>query len=65
MVRNSVRNFSETLEGKDAAAAQDAFRVAERTIRRVAGKGIMHKSTAARKVSRLARALNNYRANNS
>jgi len=65
MVRNTVKIFAASLEEGDAAAAQDAFRQAERTIRRVAGKGILHERTAARKVSRLSRALNNYRASNS
>ena len=65
MVRNSVKLFCTTLEEGDVDAAQDAFRKAERTIRRVAGKGVLHKRTAARKVSRLSRALNNYRASNS
>jgi small subunit ribosomal protein S20 len=62
MVRNSVKLFCASLEEGDVTAAQDAFRYAERTIRRVAGKGLLHKRTADRKVSRLSRALNNYRA---
>ncbi len=64
MLRKSVKQFAASLEESDASVAQDAFRKAERVIRRVAGKGIIHERTAARKVSRLSRALNNYRANN-
>ena len=41
-------------KGRDAAAAQSAFAVAAPVLMRAAQKGIIHKNTASRKVSRLA-----------
>ena len=62
MMRNTVKKF-QTLasDGGDVPAIEAAFSQAEKVIRRVAGKGIVHKRTADRKVSRLAKRLNSLR----
>ena len=44
-------------ESGDEAATEDAFRVAQKRIDMAAAKGLIHKNTAARKKSRLARRL--------
>ncbi|TIW83834.1 MAG: 30S ribosomal protein S20, partial [Mesorhizobium sp.] len=41
----------------DKAAAQAAFKAAEPELMRAATKGVIHKNTASRKVSRLAQRL--------
>ncbi len=56
-VRTFVRKFEEALAGGDAVAAKTAFVVAESELMRAVGKGVMHKNTGARKVSRLAAQL--------
>jgi small subunit ribosomal protein S20 len=49
------RNAIETAESGDAAAAQEALRVAQKRIDMAASKGLLHKRTAARRKSRLAK----------
>lgn len=53
-VRTFVRKVEEAIASGDTDAAQAAFRAAQPEIVRGANKGVMHKNTAARKVSRLA-----------
>ncbi len=53
-VRTFVRKLEEALAKGDAAAAKLAFVAAESELMRAVGKGILHKNTGSRKVSRLA-----------
>lgn len=53
-VRTFVRKVEEALAAGDAAAAAAAFQNAQPELMRAASKGVMHKNTASRKVSRLA-----------
>jgi small subunit ribosomal protein S20 len=53
-MRTYVRKVEEAISAGDAAAATAAFSTAEPIIMRAAQKGIVHKNTASRKVSRLA-----------
>ena len=53
-VRTYVRMVEEALAAGDKAAAEAAFKVAQPELMRAAGKGVVHKNTASRKVSRLA-----------
>ena len=53
-MRSFVRKFEEAVASGDKAAATEAFKVVEPEIMRAATKGIVHKNTASRKVSRLA-----------
>lgn len=53
-VRTFVRKVEEAINSGDAAAAQEALRQAQPEIMRGATKGVLHRNTAARKVSRLA-----------
>jgi len=52
-VRSAVRNVEEALASGDATAAAAALKLAEPAIMRGVRKGVVHKNTAARKVSRL------------
>jgi small subunit ribosomal protein S20 len=56
-VRTYVRKVEEALAAGDRAAAEEAFRTAQPELMRAATKGVMHRNTASRKVSRLAQRL--------
>ncbi len=56
-MRTVVKRCREAFEAGDAAKAADAFKAAEREIRRAASKGIIPKQRADRSVGRLARRL--------
>ena len=56
-VRTYVRKVEEALASGDQTAASAAFEAAQPELMRAAAKGVMHKNTASRKVSRLAKRL--------
>lgn len=56
-MRTFVRKVEEAIASGDRDAATVAFKAAEPEIQRAAQKGVLHKSTASRKVSRLAQRL--------
>jgi len=57
-MRTYVRKVEEALASGNREAAQAALHAAEPLLMRAAQKGIVHKNTASRKVSRLAHRLN-------
>jgi len=57
-MRTCIRKVEEALLSGDPGAAQTALRAAEPMVMRAAQKGILHKSTASRKISRLATRVN-------
>jgi len=52
-VKTDVRKVEEAIASGDKAAAAQALKSAEPSLVRTAQKGVMHRKTAARKVSRL------------
>ena len=56
-MRSAVRKAEEASTGVDQKAALVALVAAEAELARAAQKGIVHKNTAARKISRLARRI--------
>jgi small subunit ribosomal protein S20 len=56
-MRTYVRKVEEALASGDASAAQAALHAAEPLMMRAAQKGIIHKNTASRKISRLTTAV--------
>ena len=54
-VRGYIRKVEEALAKGDKTAAQAALKAAEPEIMRGVSKGILHKNTGARKVSRLTK----------
>ena len=54
-MRTYIRKVEEAIASGDATVAQAALRDAEPLIMRAAQKGIVHKNTASRKVSRLTK----------
>jgi small subunit ribosomal protein S20 len=56
-VRTFLRKFEEAVVAGDAGAAKSAFVVAQSELMRAVGKGVLHRNTGSRKVSRLHRQL--------
>jgi small subunit ribosomal protein S20 len=56
-VRTFLRKFEEAIAGGDAAQAKAAFVQAQSELMRAVSKGVVHKNTGSRKVSRLAARL--------
>jgi len=54
-MRTYVRKVEEAIAAKDSNTAAAALREAEPLLARAAQKGILHKNTAARKISRLTK----------
>ncbi len=54
-VRTFIRKVEEALLAGDKVAAQAAFVAAEPELMRAVTKGVIHKNTASRKVSRLSK----------
>ena len=53
-VRTFLRKVEQAISGGDKAQAQDAFRAAQPELHRAATKGVFHRNTVARKLSRLS-----------
>ena len=56
-VRTFLRKFEDAVASGDQAADSVAFKAVEPEMMRAATKGVVHKNTASRKVSRLAQRL--------
>ncbi len=57
-VKTSIKKVDAAIAANDKAAAAEALKVATSEIEKACTKGVYHKNTAARKVSRLAVAVN-------
>jgi small subunit ribosomal protein S20 len=56
-IRSAIRTVEEALAAGDKKAATEALKAAEPQIMRGVSKGVVHKNTGSRKVSRLAARL--------
>ena len=56
-VRTYLRKFEEALAAGDPGVAKESFIQAQSELMRAVSKGVVHKNTASRKVSRLAAQL--------
>jgi len=61
-IRTGVKDVLEAVEGKDPEQAKAALAKAVPAIAKAGAKGIFHKKTAARKISRLTRRVNSLKA---
>ncbi|MBU6474321.1 MAG: 30S ribosomal protein S20 [Alphaproteobacteria bacterium] len=52
--RTAIKKVDEAVKAGDYAAAMEALKNAQPEIQRSAGKGLLHKRTASRKISRLS-----------
>ena len=57
-VKTAVKKVEAAVAAKDKAAAQAALLAATSEIYKATSKGVYHKNTASRKVSRLSKAVN-------
>ncbi|MDH6265016.1 small subunit ribosomal protein S20 [Rhizobium sp. SG_E_25_P2] len=57
-MRNFIRKVEEAIASGDKTAAEAALKAAQPELQRAATKGVVHRNTASRKVSRLAQRVN-------
>ena len=57
-VRTFVKKVETAIQTGDKAQAQSAFQLAQPELHRATTKGVLHKNTVARKLSRLASRIN-------
>ena len=57
-VKTSIKKVDAAVAAKDQAAAQAALKAAISEISKATSKGVYHKNTSARKISRLTKAVN-------
>ncbi len=57
-VKDAIRQFDTAVAAQDTKQAAEKLKDAQQELDRVAGKGTIHKRTAARRKSRLAKQLN-------
>jgi small subunit ribosomal protein S20 len=57
-MRTFVKKVETAIASGDKAAAQSAFQVAQPELHRATTKGVMHRNTVSRKLSRLAARIN-------
>jgi small subunit ribosomal protein S20 len=58
VLKDAIKTFNTALTGGDVTKAETEFRNTTRRLDKIAAKGTIHKNTAARKRSRLAKRLN-------
>ena len=56
-MRSSIKKVEQAIEAGKSKDAQEALQKAQPEISRAVSKGILHKNTAARKVSRLSKRI--------
>ncbi len=61
-VKTQIKHFETALEKGDVEAASEKLRLVTKKLDKTASKSTMHKKTAARKKSRLAKQLNSLKA---
>jgi len=64
-VKTQIKHFEAALSAGDVAAATEQFRLVTKKLDKTASTSTMHKKTASRKKSRLARQLNKLAAKKS
>jgi small subunit ribosomal protein S20 len=62
-VKTQIKHFEEAIEAGDTAAAAEQLRLVSQKLDKTASTSTMHKKTASRKKSRLAKQLNKLNAN--
>ena len=61
-IKNTVKAVREAIEANDAAKAQETLQVASSMLDKAGRKNVLHPRTAARRISRLQRAVNKIKA---
>lgn len=58
-LKTNIKKFEAAISNGDIDEAQELLKVVDRHLKRAAHKNILHKNSAARKLSHLTRKLNN------
>lgn len=61
-IKTQIKRFEAALSSGDLETAGEQYRLVAQKLDKVAGTSTMHKRTAARKKSRLAKRLNSFKA---
>ncbi len=61
-IKTQIKHLQDTLSSDDVEAATEQYRLVVRKLDKTAATSTMHKKTAARKKSRLAKQLNSLKA---
>ncbi len=61
-VKTQIKHFEEAVKANDIDAATERYRLVTKKLDKVASTSTMHKATASRKKSRLAKKLNSLKA---
>ena len=64
-VKTQIKHFEEALETGDVTVADEQYKLVTKKLDKTAATSTMHKKTAARKKSRLAKKLNTLKAKKS
>lgn len=64
-IKTQIKHFESALASGDVEAASEQYRLVVKKLDKTAATSTMHKKTAARKKSRLAKRLNNLKAKKS
>ena len=64
-IKTQIKHFESALDSGDVEAASEQYRLAARKLDKTAATSTMHKKTAARKKSRLAKRLNSLKVKKS
>lgn len=57
-IKTSIRKVNDAIAAKDGEASEKTFRQAAKVLDRLSQKGTIHRNTAARRKSRIARRVN-------
>ncbi len=57
-LKSVLKNFDAAMADGNKEAAQEKLILAEKKLKKAAAKGVIHKNTASRKVSRLTKSFN-------
>ncbi len=58
-IKTYIKNFDLALENGNIDEAKELFKIIDKKLKRAAHKNVIHKNNASRKLSRLAKKLNN------
>ncbi len=61
-VKTAVKKVLDAVESKDAESAKNLLSIAQAKLARAKGKGLFHRNTVARKMSRLAKKVKSLEA---
>ena len=56
--KSAIKNLNSALEKKDTETSASLFKIAQKELAKLGQKNIIHRNSAARKISRLAKLVN-------